>query len=426
MNVLHVIPRYYPFVGGSELYFQEISERLVRDGHRVTVYTTDAWDLEHFWARNKRRIEKGHQTHHGVQVHRFPVRHLPFCSVIYHGARRVMSWLSGMPLNTTALLFPLCLTTPLVPSLYRQLMMDNSFDIVHAINFPFDSLIAAAFRFAQKRRIPFIITPFTHLGEPNDDIVRKHYTMQHQIAIMKKSDRVIVQTQIEQNYLARRGVPRAKMVKVGVGVNADEVLGGSGHRFREKYNIENPIVFQLGAQAYDKGSQHTIEAMRQLWEQGYDVSLVLAGPPMGHFLRYFETLPDEVRRRCHLLGFISDEDKRDLLDAGDVFVMPSRTDSFGIVYLESWLYKKPVIGALAGGVPEVISHGQDGCLAPFGDVARLADCIATLLTDKELAQRFGEAGCRRVLAEHTWDRKYGLISQVYRELGASLGRPDKP
>jgi hypothetical protein len=70
-----------------------------------------------------------------------------------------MSWLSGMPLNTTRLLFPL-----------------------------------------------------THLGEPGDELVRKYYTMQHQIAIMKRSDKVIVQTQIEQNYLAKRGVPEAKMV----------------------------------------------------------------------------------------------------------------------------------------------------------------------------------------------------------------------
>lgn len=425
MNVIHVIPRYYPFVGGSELYLQEISQRLVRDGHRVTVYTTDAWALEHLWAKNRRRIEKSHEIHNGVRVRRFPVRHFPLSSLIYKGTRRVMSWLSGMPFNTTALLFPLCLTTPLVPSLYEQLKLDNSYDIIHATGFPFDSLVAVAFRFARKRRIPFIITPLTHLGEPDDEIVRKYYTMQHQIEIMKGSDKVIVQTHIEQNHLAKRGVPEAKMVRVGVGVNADEVLGGSGHRFREKHGIKDPIVFQLGAQAYDKGSQHTIEAMRRLWEQGYDASLILAGPPMDSFLRYFEALPDELRQKCHLLGFISDEDKRDLLDAGDVFVMPSRTDSFGIVYLESWLYKKPVIGALAGGVPEVISHGEDGYLVPFGDVTSLADCIATLLTDKELARRFGEAGCRKVLAEHTWDKKYEMISQVYRQLGANLGGSDE-
>src|SRR3712207_7592070 len=54
------------------------------------------------------------------------------------------------------------------------------------------------------------------------------------------------------------------------------------------------------------------------------------------------------------------EDKRDLNAAGQVFCMPSRTDSFGIVYLEAWLNGVPVIGANAGGVPEVISDGVDG------------------------------------------------------------------
>ena len=242
-------------------------------------------------------IEERHQIHSGVQVYRFPVRHLPLCSVIYPGTRRVMSWLSAMPFNTTALLFPLCLTTPLVPGLYKQLMADDSFDIVHATGFPFDSLVAAAFRFAQKRQVPFIITPLTHLGEPDDEIVRRHYTMQHQTAMIKKSDKVIVQTRIEQNYLVTRGVSEAKMVKVGPGVNADEVLGGSGHRFREKCNIKSPVVFQLGAQAYDKGSQHTIEAMRQLWERGHDASLVLAGPPMSPYWYQKGTVRQGAGRR---------------------------------------------------------------------------------------------------------------------------------
>lgn len=417
MRILHVIQRYWPYVGGSEMYFQEISERLTKDGHQVTVYTTDAWDLEHFWAKGKRKVEGKSDTHNGVRIHRFPVRHLPLSQIVYPGTRRVMSWLSKAPLNTTALLFPLCLTTPLVPSMYRQLMSEGSYDIVHATNIPFDSLIYAAFRFTKKKGIPFIVTPFTHLGEPEDDAVRRHYTMQHQVEIMRRSHRVIVQTGIEEDYLAERGVPREKMVRVGAGINVDEVVGGQGQRFRDKYGVDAPIVFSLGAQAYDKGTQHTIEAMRRLWKGGSDATLVLAGPVMDHFRRYFDSLPPEVRQRCRLLGFIPDQDKRDLLDAGDVYVMPSRTDSFGIVYLESWLYKKPVVGARAGGVPDVIKDGENGYLVPFGDVDGLADRIATLLTDKDLARRFGERGYRKVLAEHTWDRKYAVINKVYQELG---------
>src|SRR3712207_8646872 len=76
------------------------------------------------------------------------------------------------------------------------------------------------------------------------------------------------------------------------------------------------------------------------------------------------------------------EDKRDLNAAGQVFCMPSRTDSFGIVYLEAWLNGVPVIGARAGGVPEIIDDGVDGYLVEFGDVAALANRIELLLDRK--------------------------------------------
>ena len=77
MPILHVIQRYYPYTGGSELYFQELSEQLVSDGHEVTVLTTEAWDLEHFWAPNRRRIDEPEAVHNGVRILRFPVWRAP-------------------------------------------------------------------------------------------------------------------------------------------------------------------------------------------------------------------------------------------------------------------------------------------------------------------------------------------------------------
>src|SRR5205085_6694843 len=129
-----------------------------------------------------------------------------------------------------------------------------------------------------------------------------------------------------------------------------------------------------------------------------------------------EGLPADVRERCRWLGFISDQDKRDLHAAGQVFCMPSRTDSFGIVYLEAWLNGVPVIGARAGGVPEVVSDGIDGYLVPFGDVASLANRIQILIERPELAHAMGQAGSRTVLAEHTWDHKIARIADIYREV----------
>lgn len=420
MRFLHVIPRYYPYIGGSEGYIKEISERLVGEGHSVTVFATDAWDLEHFWAAGKKTIPTSREIHNGVEIRRFPVHRLPFSPLTYPVLRRGMTTLSALPVDSTRLLFRLCRLTPLVPALERQFAQGGErFDLVHATNMPFDSLVFAAFRYAQSRGLPFLLTPFTHLGEPQDAKVRQYYTMRHQIALMRGSDRVILMTGLERDYLVDRGLPPRLMATVGVGVNPAEVTGGQAQRFREKYGVPGPIVFYVGTTAFDKGTHYLVEAMRTLWAKGREARLILAGPQMDHFLRYFQALPEEARQRCHLLGFISDQDKRDLFAAGDVFAMPSRTDSFGIVYLEAWLYGKPVIGAAAGGVPDVIADGQDGYLVPFGDVPALATRLEQFLDDKDRAGRFGEAGRQKVLKEMTWDVKYAAIRQIYVDLTGS-------
>jgi len=142
---------------------------------------------------------------------------------------------------------------------------------------------------------------------------------------------------------------------------------------------------------------------------------------MDHFLSFYRGQSEDVHRCCRVLGFISEEDKRDLLAACDVLVLPSRTDSFGIVFLEAWLYGKPVIGARAGGIPCVINDGEDGLLVPFGDTAALAKGIGLLLADRTLAARLGENGRRKTLGEMTWASKYALVREVYEHVHAGAG-----
>jgi len=416
MRVLHVNPRYYPYIGGSEIYCQEVSERLARDGHTVTVFTTDAWDLEYFWHPARKHLTTGKEPHNGVEVERFAVKHLLSNRFSYGALRYLMRILASLPVDARPVLFRLCPYLPWVPDLSQRLSRGPaSYDIVHVMNITFDSMVYAAYRFARRCGIPWVITPFVHLGEPDDAEVRQYYTMPHQIAMMRNSDRVITQTDLEGDYLRSHGIPADRICKIGVGITPQDLLGGWGNRFREKYRLHMPLVFYIGMQAYDKGTIHLIQAMAQLWEQGNEADLVLAGPAMSEVQNHLLALPQAIRERCHFLGFISEEDKRDLLDAGDVFVMPSRTDSFGIVYLEAWLYRKPVVGALAGGVPEVIRDNEEGYLVPFGNVPRLREAIGMLLADPDKARRFGEKGYQKAIA-HTWDSKYAAIKAVYEGL----------
>ncbi len=421
MRILHVVPRYWPYLGGSERWFQEISERLAADGHRVTVLTTNAWDLEYFWDRRKQTIPIEEETHKGVLIRRLPVRHLPFSGIVFPGTQRAMCMIARGPRLARKALFTLGTTMPWVPSLRGTLSRLNPApEIVHAATVPFDSLIYYPQQYARSRGIPFIMSPQTHLGEPESDEVRRHYTLPNQIEMMRRSTFVIVRTGIERDALEALGVPPEKMVRVPAGAEPREMTG-MGARFRQKHGLRQPIVFSLGALAYDKGSMTLVEAMKLLWSEGLEVHLVMAGPLMEPFRQYLKAQPDEVKARCLVPGFVSPEEKSDLLDAGDVFVMASRTDSFGIVYLEAWLNRKPVIGAWAGGVPDVISQGEDGFLVRFGDAAGLATRIKQLLGDRELAEEMGRRGEKKTLESYTWDRVYEQTLPLY--LGAKVLAP---
>lgn len=416
MKILHVIQRYYPYIGGAELTFQEIAERLARDGHAITVYTTDAWDLERFWRSDRRAVELENESYNDVFIERFEIEYLPLSPLVFPALKRGMALLARMPFPTASLLYSLARYTPYVPSLDTALdTTSEHFDLVHTANISLDSAVYAAYRLAQRKQIPFVLTPFLHLGEADDAQVRQYYTMPHQVEMLQKADAVIVMTEREGNALGELGVARQNIHRIGAGVEPATLLGGEADRFRMEHQIDTPIVAYIGTAAYDKGTVHLVEAMQEVWKK-QNATLVLAGSQLSAFETFFERQPDIVKINTRRLGFVSDETKRDLLAACDVFVMPSRTDSFGIVYLEAWLYDKPVIGANAGGVPEVIDDNQNGFLVKFGDVPALAARISQVLNDRILGLRMGAHGHQKVMRQMTWEGQYAQVRALYETL----------
>lgn len=407
MRCLHLIHRYWPARGGSEKFFIELSERLAADGDEVTVFTTDAIDIQHYWLGGKERIVAPYEVHNGVSVHRFDVKRFPK----HAQALRVLGKIGGLA-PKSLFSFP----SPLVPGMLRSIRTPRRFDIVHATALPYDSILFTASRIAKKQGIPLVMSPFFHLGESDSDDVRRHYTRPHQLRLVKSCDRVFVQTDIERDFLAGAGYPSEKMVLLGMGINPGELQGGKGERFRRKHGVIGPIVCYIGPRTYDKGTFTLVKAMESLWKGGDPSTLVMAGVDIEDFRRFHEKLPDKVRSKCLLLDFIPEDEKLDMLDACDLLVLPSRSDSFGIVFLEAWFYGKPVIGARAGGIPGLVRDGVDGLLVPFGDDRELALAIHKLLLDSNYAGVLGEAGRARVLAEFTWDSKYRVVWGVYEEL----------
>jgi glycosyltransferase involved in cell wall biosynthesis len=292
------------------------------------------------------------------------------------------------------------------------------FELVHGVNISLEWPLLAAWRFARRHGLPFVATPFVHVG---DWSVQRFYTMPHQLAALTDADRVIVQTDIEARELARLGVPEQRIVRLGMGVDLDQVRGGDATRFQRQHGIDGPVVTFMGAVTDDKGAVHLVRAMQRLWDQGATATLVIAGQPVApsSFERVYGELP--VRHRTHIrrMGPVRGRLKRDMLAATDLFAMPSRVDSFGIVYLEAWACGAPVIGCRAGGVPDVIEHGQDGLLIPFGDMPALASAIEALLADPARRRAMGQRGQAKVQARYTWDHIYQRLRALYEELTGS-------
>lgn len=425
MRVLHISQRYSPARGGAEEHLAQISRRLVRAGHSVTVLTTDAFDINLFWDPSARRILAREDEIDGVRVIRFPVRHLPAAALSYAGIRRLL-WLGSALRLPRGLARAAARLTPYVPDLSAWLASTmERFDLVGTTTICFEGLIDAGARFAKRTGARHLVYPLTHLGageNPGADALSRFYTMRHQVELVRGADGVIAMTPAERDFYVLQGADAAHVSVIGTGVDPAEVLGGDAKAFRGRHDLRGPIVASLSAMMADKGTTHLVDAMRTLWQEGRNVELVLAGAVMPEFRAFLAALPEAERSRLRVLGPISDAEKRDLLAASDIFAMPSRTDSFGIVYLEAWLHGKPVIGARTWGVMDVIDDGVDGLLVPFGDARHLAAALAALLDDPAQSAAMGEAGRAKVLAQRTWERLFPRIEMLYREVAEGGAR----
>ncbi len=403
MHFVHVVQMYHPVTSGSVKFFEELGQQLVRQGHRVTILTTTAAELEAFWLPSKKEFPSGSQTHMGTTIIRFPFQRFAPHPLVYPIIRRLLVELGRLRVHVR-LLRALSSFTPRSHALTTWIEANAAdIDVIHVTNVTLDGLIHPVMDAAERAGIPVIATPFIHLGVTTDPSLVRYYEMPQQLDILRRSRAVFTMTARERRFVIAHGVSSAAVHTVGAGVTPAEVTGGDQALFRSTHNLHGPIVLQIGAMARDKGTLTTIAAMQQLWNNGIEATLVLVGAPLEHFVTAFTKLDPDVRARIVMLAHASDQEKRDALAAAQLLVLPSRTDSFGIVFLEAWCNHVPVIGADAGGIPDVINDGVDGLLVPFDDPRTLADAIQIVLKDTALAARYAAAGYEKVLQSYTWD-----------------------
>jgi glycogen synthase len=421
LKFLFVAPSYIPFMGGAQAFQRAMATRLAADRHQLVVLTSNAREPEDFWRRPAESMALARaEILDGVTVERLSLAYRWPPPYAFAVLRRAGYWLSRSPAFTqgkTTLPGWLSQSMPPLPGLRPALSRWVQWaDIVQVIDSSWDGLFTSAMHEASCAGRPVVAVPLMHLGDP---AVRAHFQMSHQVAAYRAATEIVALSGREARAYGELGVAEERIHVVPMGVEPGHAVGVADEAalFRAERALDGPIVAFVGTTTFDKGAFTLALAVAQLNKRGRGVNLVCAGPGREGMAEFLNQQPPDVKAalssRTHLLGVVDESTKNALLAACDLLALPSQVDSFGIVLLEAWLHGKPVIGADAGGIPDLIDSAATGLIVPFGSHDQLASAISRLLDDPELAARLGAAGRERVLQKFTWEHTYACMRQIY-------------
>lgn len=261
-------------------------------------------------------------------------------------------------------------------------------DVVHVVGVGRELIGFAGLALARSMNAALTVAPGSHTGQWGDGPL--------DIRFYRQAGAVIAFTEHEARNLARHGVPARRLHTCGLAPNVG--ADGDGRRFRARLGLaDRPVILFLGRRQRYKGFHALREAMPSVLLAHPDSCLVCIGQP-GEPVDV--PLPNGAVR---VLDAVDEDAKADALAACDVLCVPSEGESFGLAYVEAWVYGKPVVVGPAPAAREVVTDGVDGLWAK-NEPRSVARALTRLLDDSDLRRRMGEAGRRRQAERFTWSR----------------------
>ncbi|MBI2437768.1 MAG: glycosyltransferase family 4 protein [Lentisphaerae bacterium] len=195
---------------------------------------------------------------------------------------------------------------------------------------------------------------------------------------------------------------------VGMGL---EPFEASSDAFARKHSLTAPYVIYAGRREEGKATPLLLDYMTLFRRRTRkDIKLVLAGS--GEF-----TPPSELRPHLLDAGFLAEEEKHEALAGAVAFCHPSVNESFGIVILESWLARAPVLVSARCAVNLDHCRKSNGGLW-FGVYPEFEEVLLALLQQESLRRALGEAGRAYVLREYAWDTIAQKFQDALRQFAA--------
>lgn len=280
-------------------------------------------------------------------------------------------------------------------------------DIIHVINATFFFL--PAWHYAQKHHRNLIFSLHTDYVEYIDHYSLKFF--QNIVArilrsVNKKSDLFISTSQIMQKKLADLNIHNVKIWPCGVDIDLfSPNKKTEAMRSRLGFSEDGAkLVLNAGRMAPEKN----LYILKDLVTQGKNINLSLVGdgPLRAKLEQHFSGT------NTYFPGYMSHFELAQAFASSDVFVMPSTTETFGLAVLEAQASGCPVVAARAGGLAEIIHHGQDGFLFDPNHPEQCTQYVTLLCEDEQLRRQFAEQACKNA-KNWSWEKATEKLCEFY-------------
>ena len=374
MRILMLSWEYPPrVVGGIARVVHDLSHRLIKDGHEVTVVTYRDGNVPYF------------EDDNGVQVYRvdnFMIQPNNF-----------IDWVMQLNFN-------------MIAKTGEIIAKEGNFDVIHA----HDWLVAyAAKTLKTSYNTPIVSTIHATEAGRNSGIreQQQKYINDTEWMLTYESSEVIVNSNYMKNEMQRLfGLPFEKINVVPNGVSPSNfTVSERDYDFRRKYAMDNEkIILFMGRLVYEKGIQHLISAMPKILNNYHDAKLIVAGKGgmLGELQNEVNSLG--LGNKVYFTGQLSPKQVQKMYKCADIAVFPSTYEPFGIVAIEAMLSGVPTVVTDIGGLNEIVDHGVTGMKSYAGNANSLADSILALLFDHKLCDTIVKNAKQEVKTKYNWTK----------------------
>lgn len=402
MKILHVCHNYYPSVGGPQYSMKHISEKLVEYyGDTVEVCTTDS--LYGPETKLYKKVNPSIENINSVKITRVPFRRWHYYPIDF--VAKVYGKILNKRLPYTILKLRWGIDSPSL----KKRMLQTDAEVIMATTIVYNFSDYPRWRKKRNNAKPFALYGAIHLHKelhPGDPKIKR----------AKSCDCYIANTEFEKTELVRYGVEAKKIVTIGTGVEVSEFLLSETevNAFRKKHliNEDDVVIGFIGRLVKGKGVAVLIDAFRKVFETNKKVKLLLAGGTTNYIPEIKKIIKEE-KLPIILVENFPDQFKSTLYNVLDIFVLGSQSESFGVVFLEAWACKKPVIGTRMGAIESLLSEGTDSLLFEPQDIQSLELKIKNLIDNPQKRIQFGLNGYKKVIENFTWPIIIGKYKTAY-------------